>query len=67
MLIALAGQRAGEFSNSEEVLSMAPGGQGSFQAVKVQRPARATLCIHSRKDMAAMVPSIPSESVTMLI
>lgn len=66
-LIALAGQRADEFSNRGEVLSMEPGGQGSFQAVKLQRPARATVCSHSTRDMAAKVPSNPNESIAMLI
>jgi hypothetical protein len=28
--------------------------KGSFQAVKLQRPARTTVCSHSRRDMAAM-------------
>ena len=31
-----------------------PGGKGSFQAVKLQRPARTTVCRHSARDMAAM-------------
>ncbi len=31
--------------------------KGSFQAVKLQRPARATVCSHSTSDMAAVVPS----------
>ena len=48
-------------------ISMEPGGQGSFQAVKLQRPARATVCSHSTRDMAAMVPSNPNESIAMLI
>ena len=29
--------------------SIEPGGKGSFQAVKLQRPARATVCSHSTK------------------
>jgi hypothetical protein len=33
---------------------MEPGGKGSFQAVKLQRPARTTVCSHSIRDMAAM-------------
>src|SRR5260370_29948152 len=33
--------------------AMETGGQGSFQAVKLQRPARAAVCSHSTKDMAA--------------
>ena len=60
MLIALAGQRAGEFSESEKDFSTEPGGKGNFQAVKLQRPARATVCSHSTKDVAAM-SSIESE------
>jgi hypothetical protein len=32
------------------------GGKGSFQAVKLQRPARATVCSHSARDMAAVYP-----------
>jgi hypothetical protein len=39
---------------------MEPGGPGSFQAVKLQRPARATVCSHSTRDVAAM-SSIESE------
>jgi len=39
---------------------MEPGGQSSFQAVKLQRPARAIVCSHSTRDMAAMC-SIESE------
>jgi hypothetical protein len=39
---------------------MEPGGPGSFQTVKLQRPARATVCSHSTRDMAAM-SSIESE------
>src|SRR5713226_7797815 len=34
--------------------AMETGGQGSFQAVKLQRPARAAVCSHSTKDMAAI-------------
>jgi hypothetical protein len=30
------------------------GGMGSFQAVKLQRPARTTVCSHSTRDMAAI-------------
>jgi hypothetical protein len=30
------------------------GGKGSFQAVKLQRPARATVCSHSTRDMVAI-------------
>ena len=33
---------------------MDAGGQGSFQAVKLQRPARTTVCSHSKMDVAAM-------------
>jgi hypothetical protein len=33
---------------------MEPGGKGSFQAVKLQRPARTTVRSHSMRDMAAM-------------
>ena len=36
------------------VNSIGPGGKGSFQAVKLQRPARTTVCSHSTRDMAAM-------------
>jgi hypothetical protein len=32
------------------------GGKGSFQAVKLQRPARTTVCSHSTTDMAAVYP-----------
>jgi predicted RNA binding protein YcfA (HicA-like mRNA interferase family) len=32
---------------------MEPGGKGSFQAFKLQRPARTTVCSHSTRDMAA--------------
>jgi hypothetical protein len=34
--------------------SMGPGGKGSFQAAKLQRSARTTVCSHSTRDMAAM-------------
>src|SRR3984893_2831382 len=34
--------------------SREPGGKGSFQAVKLQRPARTTVCSHSTRDIAAM-------------
>jgi hypothetical protein len=30
------------------------GGKGSFQAAKLQRSARTTVCSHSSTDMAAM-------------
>jgi hypothetical protein len=33
---------------------MEPGGKGSFQAVKLQRPARTIVCSHSTRDMAAI-------------
>jgi hypothetical protein len=33
---------------------MEPGGKGSFQAVKLQRPSRTTVCSHSTKDMTAI-------------
>jgi hypothetical protein len=39
---------------------MEAGGTGTFQAVKLQRSARATVCSHSARDMAA-VYSIESE------
>jgi hypothetical protein len=35
-------------------ISMEPGGKGSFQAVKLQRPARTTVCSHSTMDMTAI-------------
>jgi hypothetical protein len=35
-------------------ISREPGGKGSFQAVKLQRPARTTVCSHSTRDMAAI-------------
>jgi len=41
-------------------MAMEAGGKGSFQAVKLQRPARTTVCSHSARDMAA-VYSIESE------
>ena len=34
-------------------ISIEPSGKGSFQAVKLQRSARATVCSHSTRDMAA--------------
>ncbi len=34
--------------------SMELGGKGSFQAAKLQRSARTTVCSHSTRDMAAM-------------
>jgi hypothetical protein len=39
---------------------MEPGSQGGFQAVKLQRPARASVCSRSTRDMAVMC-SIESE------
>jgi hypothetical protein len=33
---------------------MEASGKGGFQAVKLQRPARATVCSHSTRDMAAV-------------
>src|ERR1700683_3133043 len=33
------------------------GGEGSFQAVKLRRPARATVCSHSARDLATVHPS----------
>jgi hypothetical protein len=38
-------------------MAMEAGGEGGFQAVKLQRPARATVCSHSARDMAAVYPS----------
>jgi|GEM_PF-1924648 len=38
---------------------MEPGGKGSFQTVKLQRPDRTTVCSHSARDMAATVASNP--------
>src|ERR1035437_4590425 len=35
-------------------ISMESGGKGSFQAAKLQRSARTTVCSHSTGDMAAM-------------
>jgi len=35
-------------------ISMELGGKGSFQAAKLQRSARTTVCSHSTRDMAAM-------------
>jgi hypothetical protein len=35
-------------------ISMEPSGKGSFQAAKLQRSVRTTVCSHSVKDMAAM-------------
>jgi len=35
-------------------VSIELGGKGSFQAVKLQRAARTTVCSHSTRDMAAM-------------
>jgi hypothetical protein len=46
---------------SRRAISREPGGKGSFQAVKLQRPARTTVCSHSTRDMAAMFP-IESEA-----
>jgi hypothetical protein len=34
-------------------MAMEASGKVSFQAVKLQRPARATVCSHSTSDMAA--------------
>jgi hypothetical protein len=35
-------------------ISMEPGGKGSFQAAKLQRSDRTTVCSHSTGDVAAM-------------
>jgi hypothetical protein len=35
-------------------IAMKPGGKGSFQAVKLQKPTRTTVCSHSQRDMAAI-------------
>jgi len=43
-------------------VSIELGGKGSFQAVKLQRPARTTVCSHSTRDMAA----IPSNQSTII-
>jgi hypothetical protein len=48
------------FRNMPPGISREPGGKGSFQAVKLQRPVRTTVCSHSTRDMAA-VRSIESE------
>jgi len=39
-------------------VSIELGGKGSFQAVKLQRPARTTVCSHSTRDMAAIFHQI---------
>ena len=39
---------------NEEYTGMEPSGKGNFQAVKLQRPARTTVCSHSTRDMAAV-------------
>ena len=38
------------------------GRKGSFQAVKLQRPARTTVCSHSTRDMAAVFHRIQTRS-----
>src|SRR4029077_15202024 len=38
--------------------------KGSFQAVKLQRPARTTVCSHSKLDMPPRVPSNQSTILT---
>jgi hypothetical protein len=43
-------------------ISMEPGGKGSFQAFKLQRPARTTVCSHSMKDMTATFHRIKVQS-----
>jgi hypothetical protein len=35
---------------------MEPGGKGSFQAAKLQRSGRTTVCSHSTRDITAKVP-----------
>src|SRR4029077_2094504 len=40
--------------------------KGSFQAVKLQRPARTTVCSHSKMDMPPRVPSNQSTILTRL-
>ena len=39
---------------SRRGISREPGGKGSFQTVKLQRPARTTVCSHSTRDIAAI-------------
>jgi len=43
------------------------GVKGGFQAVKLQRPARATVCSHSERDMAATLRRDPNTIITMLV
>jgi len=47
-------------------VSMELSGKGSFQAVKLQRPARTTVCSHSTRDMAASVRSNPGTMIRIL-
>src|ERR1700691_4974321 len=47
-------------------MAMEAGGKGSFQAVKLQRPARTTVCSHSIKDMAAVRSIESSAMITTL-
>ena len=43
------------------------GVKGGFQAVKLQRPARATVCSHSARDMAATLHRNPNTIITTLV
>jgi hypothetical protein len=43
--------------------TMGPGGKGSFQAVKLQRPARATVCSHSQGTWPPCIP--PNQRLIM--
>jgi hypothetical protein len=47
-------QLSGNVARNLGSISMELGGKGSFQAVKLQRPARTTVCSHSHKGHAAI-------------
>jgi len=61
--IAVSRSKAG---GSTRNISIEPSGKGSFQAVKLQRPARTTVCSHSIMDMAAMRSIESSAIITAL-
>jgi hypothetical protein len=49
-----------------EGIPMEPGGERSFQSVKLQWPGRAAVCSYSPRDMAALVALNPIITITVL-
>jgi gamma-glutamylcysteine synthetase len=57
--------QGGPPEKSWDRISMEPGGEGSFQAAKLQRSARTTVCSHSPRDMAAMRSIRPDMTIAI--